>query len=603
VLIFGVFVLSVSSSFAASSTHVINVGDNNTKIQSVIDNAASGDIIEFSKGTYNDISLKINKSITLKGNNSTLNGVSGDPTKMIMDISNSDVPFETQKINISSFIINCKGPYNALVAESGSKIYNLNFEYLKINVNSVDMDGIRTKFVDGFNVKFCEIYNARRAINVLGGSNMLIAGNNFHDIYEDVLSISGSANDILIQGNTFNRSLIGVYFGGGVSHINIIGNNFINNSAQAVSLIKAADNVNISNNNFLSNSIAIEVKANDTSHNPSNPTVVSNVTIVNNVISNSSFYGVFLYNIVENQSYAEGRSIVVENNSFSGNGWKFKEAYTNGISLSDSDYTNFFGSNNIVDAFDLVNYLSPYDNSNSNGSVGAYNFSIKTSLDKNSVVKGNKVIYTITIKNTGGLKASNLSVDVGIAKLISKGFFSAVVDYKSASSSYSNGKWVINSLDHGDTAVLVLELITKSNTNKVGSISFVSSLNSGVNGNINLKGSSYSLKITDPDKKDPTVKETNTKKYKSVTANKHTLKIKFSEKIKVSSAMLKKIVVKNSKGKIIKVSLSVVGNYLYVNMPKLAKKTKYTVNIPKNVVSDIAGNFLKNSITLKYLTK
>ncbi|MBF4469731.1 MAG: hypothetical protein ISP01_10030 [Methanobrevibacter arboriphilus] len=73
--------------------------------------------------------------------------------------------------------------------------------------------------------------------------------------------------------------------------------------------------------------------------------------------------------------------------------------------------------------------------------------------------------------------------------------------------------------------------------------------------------------------------------------------------MKINSKNLKKILVKNSKGKKIKVNLSVKGKYLFVKVLKIAKKTKYTINIPKNIVSDNIGNLLKSKVALRYLSK
>jgi PKD repeat protein len=105
------------------------------------------------------------------------------------------------------------------------------------------------------------------------------------------------------------------------------------------------------------------------------------------------------------------------------------------------------------------------------------------------------------------------------------------------------------------------------------------------------------------DKIAPKVLEKNTKKFKAVKAKKQTLKIKFSEKIKITKANLKKIVVKTTTGKKIKVSVSIKNNVLSVKIPKIAKKTKFTITIPKNIVKDYVDNVLKKKTTLKYVSK
>ena len=104
------------------------------------------------------------------------------------------------------------------------------------------------------------------------------------------------------------------------------------------------------------------------------------------------------------------------------------------------------------------------------------------------------------------------------------------------------------------------------------------------------------------DKTSPKVLDKNTKSYKKVRAKKQTLKIRFSESIKINSKYLKKLLVKNSKGKKIVVKFAVKNNYLYMKVPKITKKTKYFLTIPKNIVSDKVGNLLKSKVTLRYVS-
>jgi hypothetical protein len=62
------------------------------------------------------------------------------------------------------------------------------------------------------------------------------------------------------------------------------------------------------------------------------------------------------------------------------------------------------------------------------------------------------------------------------------------------------------------------------------------------------------------------------------------------------------LVVKNSKGKKITVKFAVKNNYLHMKVPKITKKTKYFLTIPKNIVSDKVGNLLKSKVTLRYVS-
>jgi uncharacterized protein YkwD len=104
------------------------------------------------------------------------------------------------------------------------------------------------------------------------------------------------------------------------------------------------------------------------------------------------------------------------------------------------------------------------------------------------------------------------------------------------------------------------------------------------------------------DKKAPVLKSTNTKTYKKIKSKKQTLKIKFSEDLSISNTTLKKIKVKTTKGKTIKATITVKRNYLYVKIPKVSKKTKFAVYIPKKAVKDLFNNKLNKKIVLKYTT-
>jgi len=113
----------------------------------------------------------------------------------------------------------------------------------------------------------------------------------------------------------------------------------------------------------------------------------------------------------------------------------------------------------------------------------------------------------------------------------------------------------------------------------------------------------YHCIINGYDKIPPVVMENNTKKYKKVKAQKQSLKILFSKNITSNPKNLKKIIVKTSKGKKIKVQISIKGKYLLVKIPKISKNTKFTITIPKDIIRDTFGNILKKMVILKYLSK
>lgn len=57
-----------------TSSQTISAGSNSTEIQNIIDSMSDGDTLNFEQGTYTDISIYIDKSITINGNGATLIG-------------------------------------------------------------------------------------------------------------------------------------------------------------------------------------------------------------------------------------------------------------------------------------------------------------------------------------------------------------------------------------------------------------------------------------------------------------------------------------------------------------------------------------------------
>ena len=56
------------------SQHTITVGSDSATIQNEINSMNDGDILNFETGTYNDICIYVNKSITINGNGAELVG-------------------------------------------------------------------------------------------------------------------------------------------------------------------------------------------------------------------------------------------------------------------------------------------------------------------------------------------------------------------------------------------------------------------------------------------------------------------------------------------------------------------------------------------------
>ena len=156
-------------------TETVTAGSDNAAIQEKINNLSDGDTLNFENGTYTDICLIVNKSITINGNGATLIGY--------------DTP---SKANTPSIIYS---PTNA----SGYGISNFATLFI-VNTHDVVLKGLT--FVGGAN----------------SGANIA-----------DALVYVKNTKNILIDGNTFDGSCTGVYLV--QSHDGTIANNDIKNQA------------------------------------------------------------------------------------------------------------------------------------------------------------------------------------------------------------------------------------------------------------------------------------------------------------------------------------------------------------------------------------
>ncbi|MDR0912592.1 MAG: right-handed parallel beta-helix repeat-containing protein [Methanobrevibacter sp.] len=160
-----------------------------------------------------------------------------------------------------------------------------------------------------------------------------------------------------------------------------------------------------------------------------------------------------------------------------------KSYFTFNIDDSNIPKVENSNSNNINNNTNTNNGSNVNDNKNNNVNNNILN--IATSISKTQVVKGNSIIYKITIKNTGteilnGLILSNLSPKLQI--LVSK--------YSHGYYNVNLGVWTITNLDSG--AIATLSLTVKAN--KVGT--FKNTVK--VSGIINKLGKTISLKVLNP---------------------------------------------------------------------------------------------------------
>jgi uncharacterized repeat protein (TIGR01451 family) len=447
-LLMSIGALTASSGFAAT----IDVYDTNTtdEIQAAIDSANPDDTINFASGTYNNVNLSINKALTIVGNGATLNGLNTSTPVFALTVTGSD-PTLYRDISISNFTLN---GVTAISSTGGGTNFRFT-DLVLVGYSNGSGNGISTRSVSGLTITNVDISNFRDAISVGGGNNTLISDSHFHDTGRNAMSFFQDSGNIVVRNNNLSNAQYGIFFGGGVKYIDVSNNNITGFTRIALALIKASDSAIIKDNFIDFNQMAIVIKAGDVSHGP--PTVISNILIDGNSIKNNTLLGILIENLPE--SYVGISLNITDTNEFGGNGFGYRDS----LNWSTSEWNT-----EINNTFDIVkNY---YQETPGPEPPKNPNLSIVNSLSKQVVKNGDKLIYTITIKNSGDGASSTITVSSGL----STSYESSSVSYISTGSSYSNNRWVISSLGAGDTAVLVLELTTKQS----GTKDIISTLNS-----------------------------------------------------------------------------------------------------------------------------
>ena len=101
----------------SSSEQTVSAGSNSTTIQNIINNMSDGDTLNFEPGTYTDICIYVDKSITINGNGATLIGYSSP------GVNNTNIP---EKVRNST----AQGGY---AVTNFATVYLLNSENITLN--------------------------------------------------------------------------------------------------------------------------------------------------------------------------------------------------------------------------------------------------------------------------------------------------------------------------------------------------------------------------------------------------------------------------------------------------------------------------------------
>ena len=408
------------SSCSAATTHIINDTNTNDEIQTVINNAQSGDTINFTNtgsGEYNNIALIINK---------TLN-ITSDGNVVIKAINtNASIP----RLNLSSMN---PGGLNVNYAAAFYFIAGSSYS----NINNLKIIGDTS---NGFKFS-CLIYVPiqANASNAVIGLN--IENNNLDGAYYGIF-IDQRNNYPVISGNTVsNMKDMGIFLFGAGNGI-IKNNNIYNITRHGIGVRHGSgNNAEIFNNTIIGANEGIYLMH-------SNGHIVYNNTINNTTLSSITAYGATNTAIYDNNIngqigiYLGGgfTNITLTNNNFKWTNPSTTPSFATNLVIGDAAYSgnpNGIFSDSLKIPTDLI---------------------ITSSIDKTTVINGETVTYIIKVTNNGTGTARNIT----LKDIIPSGL--SLDNYYASRGTFSNGVWTIAELQNGD-AVLILTLkVNSANT-------------------------------------------------------------------------------------------------------------------------------------------
>jgi parallel beta-helix repeat protein len=258
----------LESDTTSSSTHSISAGSDSETIQNTINNMKDGDVLDFESGTYTDICIYVNKSITINGNGANLVGYdtpSKDNTPEIITKSTNDGGYAIGNlatlyiVKADNVVINgltITGGANSGATYSNALVYAMNANNLTLKNNVLDGSswGLYFQFcndgiVDSNTIKnqattgFLNFGSARTLIE----NNKVINAKN-HGI--DVRFPAGGFTNVTVKGNYITGAKEGIYIMHSAGHT--VTENVIDNSIIGITCY-GSNNVSCLNNIFTNN--------------------------------------------------------------------------------------------------------------------------------------------------------------------------------------------------------------------------------------------------------------------------------------------------------------------------------------------------------------
>ena len=267
-------------------------------IEAIINQTSAGDTLNFAENaTYdfgnNTSPIAIEHTLILQGNGATVKGYQG-------------FLFQADEESVA-----------------GSQVYNLNFEVFQPilwNGRALDFEGGSDYIVDNCSFRngnsgiyirrpsgnvtiqncyffadegatnastitgdFAKQETGAKAINIMGGTGIVISNNLIVGDWLDAFSIASGAANVEMYDNHVDDVWYGVFYGGGITNITMIGNEFDNSKAYALGIIKAQGNSFIDENVFYTPELksAIFVQEGNTAHGA--PSNIESIIICHNL--------------------------------------------------------------------------------------------------------------------------------------------------------------------------------------------------------------------------------------------------------------------------------------------------------------------------------
>lgn len=408
-----------------SSAATINVADglNNSDIQSIIDNANSGDTIKFLGSEYDNIALVINKTLNLVGadDGTLIKAISNKsyiPSSVNSTVSNTAafyfVNSTAANSSISGFTITSMANSTSGLAYLNSLIYSGNIPNLRIFNNTLNFSSWG---IYAYNSSYVQIYNntvsnmTTTGILAFGSAEALIANNTVLNCLNHGIDVRhGWGYNATVTGNTINGANEGIYLMHSAGH-NVYNNTILNCNLSSITCYGAED-VNIYNNTF-----------------------------------QNSFVGIILSSYFEN--------INIQNNTYNLKSTSFPPTFPYYILIGDSSINSKSLASGVFSDTDYI-----YSN-----------ISLTTTYSNSSITNGQTTTYIVKVSNTGNGTATSLNINNLIpdanytsytVNAVSRGTFNE-----------TTGTWNLDTLNGNSDAIIVITV----KANKAGSLTSAPTMN------------------------------------------------------------------------------------------------------------------------------